>query len=787
VGGSASPAYAGFHDVYIRVIPTVPEYYDQFAASAPHRPVCAWEVLTVEVPELICEPDGNDDFPDAEAVNLNSTITGSLCRPGGVDVDSVDYYTFTVTAGNTLQGYIDLACYGGDTTLTMYDSAFTVVDTQTVAGYEAYMYIDPLHLTVGQYYIGVEEHLAADTYRYRLIVFMSEVVMNPPVITSPLSGPQYPRNRWESEYSIGVDSTWEVTYWWSCYDEAGVPFFEDVQGTSDGLFSVTFFDEGILEGHVQMQCTASDGVNPDAVSELYDVWVNGLIFHADLSDNVTGDNVDWTTTGGVGWTTWTAGTVTDSVLEGEGRKFGVADTDYTVDSADILVSPPVSIPATMTQGIVVFRHSYEMDVVFSNLPVGGLWTGYDGGNVKITEAPVIPTYDTPSAEIIAGRPYWANITSPPFSDQPGFSGDSGVLGALGTLTTSVARIPPGLAGSDINVAFAIGSDDIVTTRGWLIDEVAIYVADDSVNTPPHSTFEAPATQMPAFADPLHYHLDPIDDDGDRTFITWSIWDFRDPGTRVYTEFYDPLDNNLDFTIQDLRDDIYSNRFHVEAALTDGFTDPVYFDHWAVGDGVLFEFDPNSPDGIDLTGWETGFIGSSDSTWFGPHATDPLIPGHGYKFGPSGADYTTDDQHVLFTPQIFVPPGFVSAGAIIAHSYQFYDNDGLAEYHDGGNIHILDGVIYMDAFDWTNPPVEIADIVGMQMYDATLNQSGELSGMDAFCDDEGPGLMRYSAFSLDPSWIGNVNGLRIAFAASTSDTTPGRRGWLIDEIIVNALE
>jgi hypothetical protein len=124
---------------------------------------------------------------------------------------------------------------------------------------------------------------------------------------------------------------------------------------------------------------------------------------------------------------------------------------------------------------------------------------------------------------------------------------------------------------------------------------------------------------------------------------------------------------------------------------------------------------------------------------------------------------------------------------MAHSYEFYDNDGMLEYHDGGNIHILDGENYMADFAWINPPVELADIVGMQMYDTTLNQPGSLFGMDAFCDDENPGLMRYSAISLDPSWIGSENGLRIAFAAATSDTTPGRRGWLIDEVIVNALE
>jgi len=784
LSGIVNPARSGEHQVIFRVGSNDGLKYNSYAPGAPDQPLSAYQVLWVNVEELECGPDGNNTFATAEPFDLIDSAYGTLCRPGGELIDYSDYYSFEIPVDKGLTGSATLYAWSNMVFLSVFDSTHTKLTQSEISGGKAQIDLGALYLMPGTYYLRVLTMNEVDTIYYYVDLIGNAQDVSAPVIVSEISGYKYPRSAQNTLYEIGVTSVWPVTYSWTV-EQSGLVVFGPDPGDGNGHLEVKFSDFSTL-GEAEIRCEVTNGVGGPVSAVPYPVWVNGQIFHADLNDDTTGDNVGWTHVEQAGTTAWTLLATSDTLLQGEGRKFGEANTNYTNDSSDILVSPPVSLPSGMGHGIIAFRHSYDLDITILR-PGYEFWKGYDGGNVKITEAPELPSYDVLPAEITGGMPCWSQLVEGDtlMEDQQAFCQHSNVAPDPFGLTVSAASIPPAMAGKDIYIGFAVTTGHLYANyRGWLIDDVEVYVEGDAPNQEPDAGPLEGGDLTPDMGDPLHYAMAASDPDGDAIYRTWSLWDFRYPGVRVRNIYYDPIAPALDFVINDFLMTGYSNRFKVTASVTDGFHEGVKREAWTVGGGVLFWFNPDDPAPIlDHAPWDIAFDEGSDSTWHGPAVTDSVLGGYGYKFADADTDYTTEDQAVIFTPPIFIPPGFSEAIVGFAHYYQLYDDDVVLQCYDGGNVHIVEADNYLTDFHWTDPPQEI---VG-SAYDCQLESGSLLGGQDAFCDDESPAAIRISYAYIDPLWLADPMSIRIGFAASSSLSGVPRRGWLIDEVVLYGVE
>jgi len=786
LSGLAIPARGGPHQLIFRVGSADGLHYAAYAPGGPAEPISAYQILWANAAEVVCMADANNDFPEAAPIGWGESVHDLVCRPGGVLTDYVDYYTFEIGPDNSAIGDANLYAWSTQVTLSLFDGAFTKLIQSDVIGGVATIDLGAQHLLPGAYYLRILTQNEVDTIYYQLDLDAEEIAAAPAEFLGGITGPVYPRNKQVSLYQVNVDSAWPVMYSWTIQNPDGIVFAGPDPGDGNGQYTVRFDDFCYWEGGASIFCEVTNGLGAPVSTGPYQVWVNGLIFHADLEDEVTGDNVGWSWTGQYGGSSWTWVAVTDDRLEGRGRKFGPPSTNYTSNSGDILVSPPISLPPAMGEGIVVFRHSFDLDMIPSD-PDEYFW-GYDGGNVKITEAPTLPTFDDPPALIEGGRPYWSVLKAgdTQMENQQAFSGHSGMGGSPFEIVTSVAEIPPAFAGTDVYLGFAVTTGVSWSDyRGWLIDDVAVYVEGDVPNSPPVVGAMEGGDLVPALSDPLHYAVSAVDPDGDQVFRTWTLYDFSNPAKSVMPYYYDSTGGFIDFTINVLMGVGYGNRFHVGFWATDGFNDIVIRDAWTVGDGFLFRWDPNDPTQYyDTADFDVAFDGGSDSTWVGPASTDSILGGLGYKFADPDTDYTPDDHSVLFTPPVIIPPGFSGVLVGFAHYYQFYDDDPGSVCVDGGNVHIVHSDTYDTEFNWTNPPIDLLDATSD--YDCELDPAGGalLAGQPAFCDDESPAFMRISYHFLDSSWFGNPGSIRLGFAAATSPLGAApRRGWLIDEVAI----
>jgi hypothetical protein len=786
LSGLAAPAVGGMAQVIMGVESADGLHYSAYAPGGPDEPVSAYQVLWVPVAETVCMADSNNDFPEAAPIGWGESVHGLVCRPGGVLTDYVDYYTFEIAPDNSAIGEANLYAWSTQVTLSLFDGAFAKLTQSDLIGGVATIDLGAQHLLPGTYYLRILTQNEADTVYYQLDLDAEEIAAAPAEFIGGITGPVYPRTMQISSYQVNVDSAWPVTYSWKVQDPGGWVFAGPDPGDGNGRYYIRFNDVWCGEGSASVTCEASNGLGAPVSTGPYQVWVNGRIFHADLEDEVTGDNAGWSTTGQYGTSSWSAAVVTDDRLQGSGRKFGPPSANYDNDSGDILVSPPISLPPGMGEGIAVFRHSFDLDLMLTN--PDEYFRGYDGGNVKITEAPTVPDFGDPPAPIEGGRPYWCvlNAGDTQMEDQQAFAGHSGIGGWPFELVTSVAEIPPAFAGTDIYLGFAATTGFMWNNyRGWLIDDVAVYVEGDVPNSPPVVGAMEGGNLIPGLSDPLHYLVSALDPDGDRVFRTWTLYDFSNPPRWVRPDYYDSTGFAVDFAINTLMGYGYGNRFHVGFWATDGFNDIVIRDAWTVGDGFLFRWDPNDPSQLyDSANFDVAFDDGSDSTWVGPLSTDGILGGVGYKFADPDTDYTPDDHSVLFTPPVIIPPGFSGVLVGFAHYYQFYDDDPGSVCVDGGNVHIVHSDTYDTEFNWTDPPIDLLDAASD--YDCELDPSGGalLAGQQVFCDDELPALIRVSYHILDSSWFGDPGSIRLGFAAATSPSgVAPRRGWLIDEVAI----
>jgi len=787
LSGIAVPSHAGEHLVLVRVGSLDYMHYNMYCPVAPDEPISAYDEIILDVPEQACEADDNNTFDEAEAMDWGDVVQGSLCRIGGDLIDYADYYSFTVGSDPWDNGTLWLYTESADTRVAIFDTEYNKLTEETasggVASIETVGLCDP-----GEYFIRILTHNEIEMVQYQ-VELETVGVPDPPVITDGVSGPIYPRNKHEVTYEVTVDSGYPVDYEWKVEHPEGLYTVNLDDDNGDGSVDIIFDWIGIPEGEWIVTCRVDDGINPPVNAEPLTVFVNGMIYHADMNDTTTGNNEHWfyMNPDTPGETHWTYEAVTDDHLEGTGRKFGPSDTDCEPSSGHVLVSDWAALPEEMTKGIIVVRHSWD----FGEVGRGSdnmLWNGYNGGNIKIVQTPELPYHEQAPAEIRNGRPYWSTITDPSVNNL--LEGQEVFSGVNTYLTESVMEIPPEYAGSSIYIGFAAATGNYMGAgvRGWLIDDVKIYILDDTPNAGVEVEPIEGGYLTPAFDTEMSLTLPADDPDGDRIFYQWYLWDFRYPGNRIETGYYpNSSSNTIDFTVQSIIEGNLgylwnnSNRYLIWVKASDGYNIPGFKSEWVVGAGILFRADWESTlTNFDSANWTQGFNSGSPSNWYIGGYENPYLSGKGPMF--SGGDYTYDyDSHsVLFTPQFFIPPGFTYLSLRMCHSYEFEYNGSIHQCQDGGNIHILDGETYMDDFTWNVLPANIDD---GDSYDCILIGGHELAGMPGFCDEYHPLDMRFSIHTMDPSWVANPGGVVIAFAASTWAQGITKAGWQLDDVTV----
>jgi hypothetical protein len=710
LSGDAIPTKAGECLVLIRVGAGTLKYSD-VVPIAPDSIISAFHELVVEVKNPQCIEDQNNGFADAVELGWDDSVGDSLCRLDGVLTDYKDFYSFNVGSDVWEEGTINLYTGSDSTFLSIYDSLQNKIAQVEVMGGSAI--IDTVGLCdPGLNYIRVLTQNESEIVLYQLHLIPHELP-SPPEFIEGISGQKYPRNLHEATYGVWVDSDLPVMYNWEIEHPLGWCEIDLGEGNGDGTVDIIFDSVGIEEGEWLIKCGVYDGVNSPVYAEPYHVFVNGLIFSADMNDNDTGDNAYWIFVNEGNKTTWTTGPVTDDTLEGTGRKFGEPNATCEYESAHNLVSPTIDIPAEMTKGIMVFRHSFDFGPIERGVDTT-IWQAYNGGNVKLTLHPNLPYCQILPSDIRIGRWYWSMVTYETSGNL--LEGQDIFSGINHKLTTSVVEIPPEFAGETIHIGFSAATSKCVGYEkclGWLIDDVKVYILDDQPNATPDVGEITGGNLTPGWNQEVNLELPATDPDGDRVYYTWYLWDFRHPGNRIETVYYDDASSDsISFTVQQIieSNEGYlfdnSNRYWIPVMITDGFHYYQVRDEWCVGGGQIFhaKWDFGELLDFDHNYWSAEFEEGSDTTWHVGWHESPDLVGKGPLF--TGGDYTCSPagHGVLFTPQIFIPPGFSNLQLLFTHSYEF-DDVGFTGYcQDGGNVHILDGENYLTDFSWNSTPI-----------------------------------------------------------------------------------
>ncbi len=144
------------------------DYTQGGTTVGPVSPVSAFQTAWVEIESVTCEADGNEDFAQAQAIDLDGSAFGTLCNPGGSLTDARDFYTFEVPPTTKASGGIEIQSLQEPTSITLYDGSFTELATEWVQDGSAKI-LSPSELATGTYYVKVLTENEQEMVYYDLI------------------------------------------------------------------------------------------------------------------------------------------------------------------------------------------------------------------------------------------------------------------------------------------------------------------------------------------------------------------------------------------------------------------------------------------------------------------------------------------------------------------------------------------------------------------------------------------------------------------------------------------
>lgn len=178
-----NPTHSGETLVAVEVIQEGDLPYDQGTGKpAPLDPVSAWETLIVEIADVVCTADTNNNFNEAIPLNLGSQTKDQLCAP----TDAVDFFEIEFPSSNIISGSVTLYCDKMPTTFGLYDNAQVLITDDIVYNGTAVLDLDSLNLTPGTYYLRVETQVLNEAFIYMIepgIVLETIIPPNPIDVT----------------------------------------------------------------------------------------------------------------------------------------------------------------------------------------------------------------------------------------------------------------------------------------------------------------------------------------------------------------------------------------------------------------------------------------------------------------------------------------------------------------------------------------------------------------------------------------------------------------------------
>ena len=150
--GTVSPTHAGPTQVIIEVV-SVDGTYDQVGQPAPPDPLASYMVVTLDVPEIICDGDSNNDWVEAVELFAGTPIVDQICDVG----DYNDYFFFEIPANHLISGVLRMVCSAENVDLGLYDDDPTpnLIQEVTITGGSGEIPVGDMGLYPGTYNIWI--------------------------------------------------------------------------------------------------------------------------------------------------------------------------------------------------------------------------------------------------------------------------------------------------------------------------------------------------------------------------------------------------------------------------------------------------------------------------------------------------------------------------------------------------------------------------------------------------------------------------------------------------------
>ncbi len=286
----------------------------------------------------------------------------------------------------------------------------------------------------------------------------------PPIAGGPVSGDsmvpmlsEYPGNCKVVGYDLEDDP---LSFAWTVrLPGSGQIVWGPIMGPDTGEMLIDWTVVG-APGQYEVHVSIYDGHHPGVPAPPLAVTVQQPVFHADFSDTTTGDNAGWSAILETGATQWTTTVGSDGLLKGYGYKWGDFNTSYQASSQGIFLSPEIPIPPGITKASIYVRHDFQF------------LASLDGGNFKVTVAPLTPDFSTNEEKIDGGFGYDVEMNGTVLDGQDAFG--------IGMISTNglVSRmdLTSSTFGHNVRLGVAVASGNVFyNMRGWLMDDVAVAV------------------------------------------------------------------------------------------------------------------------------------------------------------------------------------------------------------------------------------------------------------------------------------------------------------------------
>jgi len=138
--------------------------YQQTGAPAPDAPLSAFHAMAVEIPQIECTADTNNDFGEAAVLDRELVTYGQLCAP----TDYRDFYKMEIPPGNLAGGTVTLYCDVEPTIFFLYEGGY-ILEEIVVSGGVAVIDLDPIQLKPGTHYFRVLTQSDGQAFRYAIV------------------------------------------------------------------------------------------------------------------------------------------------------------------------------------------------------------------------------------------------------------------------------------------------------------------------------------------------------------------------------------------------------------------------------------------------------------------------------------------------------------------------------------------------------------------------------------------------------------------------------------------